>query len=244
MIPTGVIFAVLDCDADAVEAFNRWYDLEHVPPNVWLAGVMLGQRYVAPPELHAVRVAAAGSPFDQQRGTFLTIYTLCVPPAEAMATMTTVRDKLYAEGRMRFPAEKKTVRDGDAMSLVGAMSSDDLGLPAEEVPFLGHTGLVVVQRRGDEAVSQWYRTEWAKRVVAVEGVHGVMTLRSLRRAEDETDLVFIEGDAVQRTNAVRAAAPHHPDAEVLVDGPYLRIEPLNYPWADAIARSDLPSTVA
>ena len=40
MQATGVICAVLDCDADSIEAFNRWYDLEHVPPNVSLDGVM------------------------------------------------------------------------------------------------------------------------------------------------------------------------------------------------------------
>ena len=55
MEPTGIIFAGLDCDADSIEAWNRWYDLEHVPPNVSMAGVMLGRRYVAPPELHDLR---------------------------------------------------------------------------------------------------------------------------------------------------------------------------------------------
>ena len=42
MEPTGIIFAGLDCDADSIEAWNRWYDLEHVPPNVSMTGVMLG----------------------------------------------------------------------------------------------------------------------------------------------------------------------------------------------------------
>lgn len=243
MIPTGVIFAVLDCDSDSVVAFNRWYDLEHVPPNVWLPGVMLGNRYVAPPELHAARVVTEGSPFADRRGTFLTIYTLCEPPDETIATMSTLRDKLYAEERMRFPAEKKTVRDGDAMALVGARSSDDLRLPAAEVPFLGHTGLLVIQRRGPESVSEWYRNEWAAAAVSAAGVHGVMTLRSSRDASHETDLLFVEGDPAAAAQAVRAAAPHHPDAEVLVDAPFLRIEPLNYPWARAIEESDLPATV-
>ncbi|MGR7001735.1 hypothetical protein ACU686_33050 [Yinghuangia aomiensis] len=33
MRPTGIIFAALDCDADVIEAWNRWYDLEHTPPD-------------------------------------------------------------------------------------------------------------------------------------------------------------------------------------------------------------------
>src|SRR4051812_15747973 len=75
--PTGIIFAGLDCDADSIEAWNRWYDLEHVPPNVSMTGVMLGRRYVASPELHDLRRVVPESGFSGRRGTFVTIYTLC-----------------------------------------------------------------------------------------------------------------------------------------------------------------------
>ena len=89
MIPTGIIFAVLDCDADSIEQWNRWYDLEHIPPNVWLPGVMLGRRYVSPPDLHDLRVVDPASAFASQHGTFLTIYTLCEPAAATVAQMST-----------------------------------------------------------------------------------------------------------------------------------------------------------
>ena len=243
MIPTGIILAVLDCDLDAVEQWNRWYDLEHVPPNVRLPGVMSGRRYVAPPELHDLRKTTPASPLAGRRGSFLTIYTLGAEPAETLAGMSTLRDRLYAEDRMRFPAEKKAVRDGDAMPLVAATSSPAIGLPPDEVPFVGHTGLVLVQRRGRPAVADWYRDEWSERVAEVEGVHGVMTFQSSRDASARTDLVLFEGDAGERTRAVRAAAPHHPDAEVTADAPFLLIEPLSYPWAAAMRASDLPATV-
>ena len=54
MEPSGIIFAALDCDADAIEAWNRWYDLEHTPMNVCIDGVMLSRRYVSPPALQVV----------------------------------------------------------------------------------------------------------------------------------------------------------------------------------------------
>jgi hypothetical protein len=84
---TGVIFAALDCDADAIEAWNRWYDLEHTPMNVCLDGVMLSRRYVAPPALHAVRIAADDSPFAGGRATFLTTYVLSGDPQRAFDAM-------------------------------------------------------------------------------------------------------------------------------------------------------------
>ena len=244
MIPTGIILAVLDCDLDAVEQWNRWYDLEHVPPNVWLPGVMLGRRYVAPPDLHDLRVTDQSSSLAHQRGSFLTIYTCCEPPAETVAGMSTLRDKLYAEERMNFPPDKKVVRDGDAMALVSAASSADIRLPAHEVPFVGHTGLLLVQRRAGPDAARWYVDEWTPRVLGVDGVHGVMTLQSSRDPSLQTDLVLFEGEASAQTKAIRDAAAHHPAAEVLADAPFLVIEPLRYPWIEAMQRSDLPQTIA
>ena len=55
---SGIIFASIDCDADAIEDWNRWYDLEHLPPNIALPGIMSGKRYVAPPDLHEDRIAS------------------------------------------------------------------------------------------------------------------------------------------------------------------------------------------
>ena len=62
MEATGVIFAALDCDLDAVVEWNRWYDLEHIPPNVVLGGVMSGRRYVALPAAHQARRSPSASP--------------------------------------------------------------------------------------------------------------------------------------------------------------------------------------
>src|SRR4029077_18770991 len=95
MEPTGMIFAALDCDADAIEAWNRWYDLEHTPMNVCLDGVMLSRRYVAPPSLHSVRIATESSGCAQGRGTFLTTYVLTGDPKVAFDAMSNELPKLY-----------------------------------------------------------------------------------------------------------------------------------------------------
>lgn len=243
MQATGVICAVLDCDADSIEAFNRWYDLEHVPPNVSLAGVMLGRRYAAPPDLHALRLTDPSSPLAGGRGTFVTIYTLCQPPLEVVAGMAELREVLYATDRMSFPAEKKVVRDGGALELISAVSSPDLALPAIDVPFVGHNGILMVRRRGTDEVASWYHRDWSQVVAGLEGVLGVMSLGFAGGDGDQLDLVFLEGDVAERTVAIRDSARHHPDATVLVDAPFVLIDPLRYPWVEAIAHSDLPKTI-
>jgi hypothetical protein len=244
MVPTGIIFATLDCDADSIEAWNRWYDLEHTPPNVRLPGVMLSRRYVAPPELHDVRVVDPSSGMANQHGTFVTIYTLCAPPAETVAGMATMRDQLYADGRMNFPPEKKVVRPmGGALTYLSGVGSKQLLLTSDEVPFVGHTAILVVHRRSADSVSDWYRTTWSELVVAQDGVHGVATFAVGHAPGEQFDIVYFEGDPVAQTTAIRAAAAHHADATVLADAPFLLINPLHYPWADAIRRSNLPQSV-
>ena len=198
-----MIFAALDCDADAIEQWNRWYDLEHTPMNVCLAGVMLSRRYVATPDLHAVRRTADGSPFGAGRATFLTTYLLAGDPADAFEAMSVELPKLYETGRMTFPAEKKMVREGDVFLGGDAVGRPALQLLPRDVPFVGHTGVIVVQRTGDD--------DRAAAIAELEGVTGVWTLASQRRAGLSMDLIFVEGDLAERTVAIREAVPHTAD---------------------------------
>jgi hypothetical protein len=239
MKPSGVIFAALDCDDDAIEDWNRWYDLEHTPPNVLLDGVMLSNRYVALPAHHSARTTAAGSPFAEGRATFLTLYTLTGDPGTAFAGMSTLREQLIAQGRMAFPENKKAVREGDCFAGVHTAASAPTRLIADDVPLVGHTGIVIRQRRGGSEAS----LARADRLVGFDFVMGVWCLESRLREGIELDIVFVDGNAADAAIAMRAAEPADASTEVLVDAPFDRINPMNYPWADTIRNSDLPATI-
>lgn len=234
MEPTGIIFAALDCDADAVEEWNRWYDLEHTPMNVCLDGVMLSRRYVAPPDLHAGRVTTDGSPFAGGRSTFLTTYVLTGDPKVAFEAMSTELPRLHEQGRMRFPSEKKAVREGDVFEGVATAGHPPLQLRPRDVPFVSHVGIVVVQRRGAD--------DRIERLAELDEVSGAWTLRSLTRPDLYLDMVFVVAEPGRCAHRLRQVVPHR--AEVVVDAPFLLIDPLRYPWAEAIRSSDLPRTVA
>jgi hypothetical protein len=75
-------------------------------------------------------------------------------------------------------------------------------------------------------------------------VHGVWSLSSRLRDGLDMDIVFVEGDAAAAAKQMRDAEPVDSTTQVLVDAPYDRINPMHYPWADAIRNSDLPKTVA
>jgi len=237
---SGIIFASVDCDVDAVEDWNRWYDLEHLPPNIALPGIMSGKRYVAPPSLHGVRAPDDRlEGFRDGRGVHVTVYTLAGPPTEVLADMTTYRDKLEAAGRM-FAPDKKIVRAGDAMTLSWGVADPALKADPEDVPHIQHTAIRVVLRRGGDDDA---RDTVASRAVGVEGVHAVLGHRSVTDPGLDLDLYLLEGDAAAVTTAARAAAPYGPATQVLLDAPFRLIVPFDYAFAEEIRGSDLPRTV-
>jgi hypothetical protein len=239
MRATGVIFAALDCDADVIEAWNRWYDLEHTPPNLLLDGIMQSRRYVAPPALHEARLANPASPYSNGRATFLTIYWLTGDPAAAFKGMVSLREQLAAAARMAFPDDKKAVRDGDVFEAVAAVAHPITRLVPDDAPFVGHTGLIAIQRHGNTDAGR----QRAASLIASEGVLGVWTLQSLHRRDLELDLVFVEGDTAAVARQLRDTRAFGDGVDVIVDAPYQLIDPLRYPWADDIRRSTLPAKV-
>jgi hypothetical protein len=237
---SGIIFAAVDCDADAIEDWNRWYDLEHLPPNLALPGIMSGKRYVAPPDLHAVRAPESRLVgFAEGRGVHVTVYTLAGDPAVVLADMTTYRDKLEAAGRM-FAPEKKTVRAGDAMTLRWGVADPALKADPCDVAHVQHTAIRAVLRRGGDAEA---RDAVAAAAVTVDGVHAVLGHRSITDPGLDLDLYLLEGDAAAVTVAARAAAPYGAGTEVVLDAPFRVIVPFDYGFADDIRASDLPQTI-
>jgi len=146
----GIIFTALDTDHDNIESWNRWYDLEHLPPNIAMPEIAAGCRYVAPPELHDIRLPTTGTypGFDDGKGVNVTIYLTSVDPGDAIQAMTEFREVLEAGGRMEG-AGRRTVRTGDAMDLSWVVGDPALRLDDRDVPHVGHTGIRVVLRRGD-----------------------------------------------------------------------------------------------
>ena len=237
---SGLILACVDTDASALESWNRWYDLEHLPPNIALPGVLSGRRYVAPPELHEVRLPEkplAG--FEAGRGTNLTLYTLCGDPEEAIAEMTRVREELEAAGRM-VGAGHRVVRAGDALTWNWGVADPALRADSRDIPHIQHTSVRVVLRRGGD---QDVRTEVAPAAVEVAGVHGVLGHRALFQQGTDCDLYLMSGDPASVTREVREAARYPDGVELLLDAPFQLIVPFDYSFVARIRDSWLPQTI-
>ena len=240
MEATGIIFTALDTDHDNIETWNRWYDLEHLPPNLAMPEIAGGCRYVAPPELHAIRLPSTNTHpgFDAGKGVNVTIYLTAVDPGEAIQAMTDFREVLVAAGRMEG-AGNRVVRTGDAMDLSWVVGDPALRLDDRDVPHLGHTGIRVVLRRGGSDSARAV----AEAAVAVDGVHGVMSCASRFFPGLEADIHLLSGVTADVTQALREAAPYGDDADIVLDAPFDGIAPLDYSFAERIRDSELPATI-
>ncbi len=236
----GIIFTAIDTDADNIESWNRWYDLEHLPPNIALPEIKHGRRYVAPPELHDVRLPADPHPgFEGGKGVNVTIYLTAADPSDAIASMTAEREVLVAAGRMDN-AGNRAVRAGDAMAFGWASADPSLKIPDTEVPFLAHRAIRVVLRRGGTADA---RDRVAAAAVAVPGVVGVMSFDSRFFDGLSADIYLFEGDSAATTEALRAGAPYGDEAAVVLDAPFDEIVPFDYSFAERIRNSWLPQVL-
>ncbi len=234
----GIIFTAIDTDADNIEAWNRWYDVEHLPPNIALPEIAHGRRYVAPPALHEVRLPAEPARgFADGQGVHVTIYLTVTDPTVAIASMTEEREVLLAAGRMDN-AGNRAVRTGDAMDLLWAAARPELRLAEADVPFLAHRSLRVVLR--SECAEVRAVTDAA---LTVPGVLGVCSFASRFFAGTFADFYLIEAEAAETTLAARTAAAYPDDVEVTLDAPFEAITAFDYAFADDIRASTLPQVL-
>ena len=224
----GLILAALDVDVDNGARWNRWYDLEHLAPNLALPDVVAGHRYVAPPDLHDSRVAADGDTvWGRGRSVYLTWYATSVDPAAAIATMSTRRDELEAAGRMDG-AGARVVRSGDALTLLSTASDADLRLDEHDLVHVGHVGLRLVIDREERVASLG------------SGVAASLRFGSAFAPGRFAELQLLTDDP---RSVLAALRKREGGRGVEVDAAFDRIEPLRYPFLAAIEISSLPRRV-
>lgn len=148
-------------DPGAHRAYNAWHQLDHLPEQLPLPGVVWGQRWVSTPACTAAR-AAQVPPLD--RTHYVTLYLMAEPVEEVLEGFFALARSLRAAGRF-FDARQAHLTG--PYEVVEAAAAPRVLVSAAAVPFRPTRGIyVVVEPTGNPGAPG------AGDLVAVPGVAG------------------------------------------------------------------------
>jgi len=118
--------------------YNTWHQLDHMPEQFAIPGVVCGQRWVLTPEGAANAVAV-----DDPLGAFhyLTMYLMTEPVTETLEEFAEVRERLAKLGRFY---EHRRARLSGAWVFLEALAAPRTLVAPEVIPYRPNRGVYVV----------------------------------------------------------------------------------------------------
>jgi hypothetical protein len=239
---TGIGIGFIDVPQEFTEEFNRWYDLDHVPENLALPEVTGARRYVATPECKAGRKMVRMPELADGAGTYCTVYLFgeedlgkAAASWHALGAEMRSQRRMYPKGRVPYSGIYRT-------QMVHARP--DIAVAPEAIPFLGHTGILVVftqvPHEHREAVDKWYDEIHGPDSLEMPGF--LASIRFSRVEEPDQgnflSIFLLEGDPAHATREIdkkwddwitrgRLPAPHNGSRGRFV-GAYRAVTPFEY----------------
>jgi hypothetical protein len=242
---TGIIMSLFECEMEDEAAFNRWYDLDHIPEGIAMPEILWANRFIATPDLKAMRLPSEPQLIDPAKATYCTIYWCGVDDvARAQAAMAaSARDLFKREGRMIQPFSD--VQLYEVCRLTGTYVRQDVAIHPDGVPYLGHRAIIVgVGELLDEArrdeVEDWYRDSHYPDMVATPGVLAALRFTPIepRSPQRWVQVLLLDGEPSEVIPALRTGLPAR-DASmptgafrVAYSAAYRPITPLKYDFLE------------
>lgn len=223
-------------DPSEHRSYNEWHQLDHLPEQYRLPGVVLGQRWVCTPACRATRRFDAEELSSAQ---YMTLYLMTAPVSETLEDFRALGAALREEGR--FHLRRRSCLSGP-FSPIDRRAAGRVLVSAQVLPFRPNLGVYVVVHALDSDVSldAADAAKLSERLCNEPGVAGVWTFVSLGGFEhlgwrpgnrritvcylDEPPLSVAEalGEAVLQM-AQGAPAPE-------LAGPFETISPWRWDW--------------
>ncbi len=158
-------------------AYNEWHQLDHLPEQFPLTGIVYGQRWVSTPACRAAR-AVSDAALDPIH--YVTCYLMADPIERTLADFFDLGARLHEVDR--FHQHRRAHLTGP-FRVVDTTATPRVLVSAEAVPFRAHRGLyVIVEEPRDRAsladYERWLVTEHEPALLAVPGVAGIWTFAS------------------------------------------------------------------
>jgi hypothetical protein len=168
-------FSISRRAADGDDAgYLAWHQLDHMPEQYQLPGLLLGQRWASTAACEKVRAAAVD-------GWAETMHVVCYlmgnPVDEALDEFYTLGRTLAEKGRMARAVPRQY---NAALRLLEALAAPRTLISNEVVPYRPHRGiyLIVEEPTGEASQDdylQWLHTDVLPTLVSVPGVAGALT---------------------------------------------------------------------
>ena len=222
-------------------SYNEWHQLDHLPEQFPLPGIVHGQRWVSTPACRSARLVSAA---DLDPIHYVTCYLMAEPIRRTLEDFFDLGAELHRLDR--FHLHRRAHLTGPFGVLDTAASARVL-VSAAAVPYRAHRGIycVVEELVAGESRDSGERTEYESALLAVPGVAGLWTFGTdpelmsrrwtagTRRITvcwlDEPPLTVAEGLAplVSSQFDQRDAA-----SRVVFAGPFETIKPWEWDWFD------------
>jgi hypothetical protein len=215
------------------KSYNEWHQLDHMPEQYPLAGVIFGQRWVSTP---ACRGARAYDDADLAPIHYMTLYLMGEPVDTTLEEFRALGRRLHAEGRFH---EHRRARLAGPFAVTAMSAAPRVLVSPRAVPFRPNRGVYVVVRDrsgpGDSPV--------AEALLDAEGVAGTWTFSTQGRFDahgwrpgDKTITVaYLDADPVAvapRLGEVVRGAVDERRGTTRFAGPLETITPWVWDWFD------------
>jgi hypothetical protein len=240
----GVLLAFPNVTPEYTEAYNRWYDLDHLAEHISKPDVLTARRYVAPPDLRSVEGVLAGEATGGYQ-PYATIYFLGGDDFNGEAALAGWKTKdrhLIKSGRFwregRVPSSGRW-RVAETFKRSSVLVSD------EAVPYLAHRGIIAAvgqpptPEHRDAAIRWWIDTHLpdllalpgvlaAIRAEPVDDNNAGRLLHVLLLEDDPAEVMPRVAKALRYSHAVGRYPAFGGVYEPLAFLPYRSITPLEY----------------
>jgi hypothetical protein len=157
---TGILLALLDMPPEHAEAYNRWYDLDHMPEHVAKDDILYGRRYVATTTLRQSPAIESG-PLTNGHPPYATIYSFGGPldfaSDEATRGWTDLDRHITKAGRYW---RQGSVALAGRFRLEAARARPSVLVQERAVPHLAHRGIIVAIGRVGGAEDRTQAAAW------------------------------------------------------------------------------------
>jgi hypothetical protein len=219
-------------------AYNEWHQLDHLPEQLPLEGVVWGQRWVRTPACRAVG-AAARSGFDAVH--YVTCYLMTPPVVPTLRGFQELGADLRRRGRF-FDARRALL--SGPFTVIGARAAPRVQVSAAAVPFRPNLGAYVALW-GPSPPTDPPRSSTARweELLELPGVAGLWQFEAHPagtdfgwRSDGHSALVcYLDAPPLDVAPAIEhaLAGPHARGAAPLLAGPLETITPWQWDWFDA-----------